>query len=64
MAIWIVLWIVLVFLLYWNWHELPRVVAWILAVVEAFLVPDSRTLKRVFFKGQTLNDDLVSRQKH
>jgi hypothetical protein len=47
---WAILWVVLLAVLYWRWHEMPRAVAWSLALVEAFLVPNIRLLRMILGK--------------
>lgn len=50
LGIWVVAWIALVALLIVYWHSLPMYVSWPLAVFEALLVPDVRTIKKHIFK--------------
>jgi len=47
---WAILWVTLVVVLYWQWHAMPRPVAWSLAVLEAFLVPNIRLLRVIMGK--------------
>jgi Flp pilus assembly protein TadB len=42
---WIVVWIALVLLLISYWHTLSSIVAWPLAVFEAYLIPDLRIIR-------------------
>lgn len=45
MVSWAAIWLFLVILLYWKWHSMPRPLAWILALAEALLVPNTESLK-------------------
>ena len=47
---WAILWVALLVILYWRWHEMPRAVAWSLALLEAFLVPNTRLLRVILCK--------------
>lgn len=46
LTLWIVVWLVLLVGLYLFWHSLPAWVSWPLAILEAFLIPDMKVVKK------------------